>query len=141
MSDRNCVSSVFDAWSDMLVNHVWVMWLFGIWCKFLTKVLVDIRNVRYRRRSLAEVPLYHYMWNVYINVYWYYAICWQTTVIVERMYPPKLAKIGKKPSLQARNKVLKFVCRVHDEKTADISCILTDFVEGNYFQLLQYFNS
>ncbi|PVD36205.1 hypothetical protein C0Q70_03180 [Pomacea canaliculata] len=54
----------------------------------------------------------------------------RTTVIVERMYPPKLAKIGKKPSLQARNKVLKFVCRVHDEKTADISCILTDFVEG-----------
>ena len=54
----------------------------------------------------------------------------QTTVVMEQMYPPRLAPKGYLPRVKQRNRVLKMVERVHDQKTPDITCILTDFVEG-----------
>ncbi|KAK7471804.1 hypothetical protein BaRGS_00035543 [Batillaria attramentaria] len=54
----------------------------------------------------------------------------RNTVVVERMYPTQLAKRGQMPRIRPRNMVYKFVDRVHDKKTPNISCILTGFVEG-----------
>lgn len=75
MTDRNSVSSVNDALSEMLVSHVWakllfgIQILFGIWYKFITKFLVVIQNVYYPRRLLAEVPLYP-LRNIIPNILW-----------------------------------------------------------------------
>ncbi|XP_070177662.1 large ribosomal subunit protein bL9m-like isoform X3 [Littorina saxatilis] len=54
----------------------------------------------------------------------------RTTVIMEQMFPPKLARKGALPKVTQKNRVLNFVDRVHAHKTPDITCILTDFVEG-----------
>ncbi|XP_041356214.1 39S ribosomal protein L9, mitochondrial-like [Gigantopelta aegis] len=54
----------------------------------------------------------------------------RSTVIVERMYPVLLAKKGHAPRLKNRNRVLRFVERVHNKKLPPITCILTDYVEG-----------
>lgn len=49
---------------------------------------------------------------------------------MEQMFPPKLARKGALPKVTQKNRVLNFVDRVHAHKTPDITCILTDFVEG-----------
>ncbi|XP_070177668.1 large ribosomal subunit protein bL9m-like isoform X2 [Littorina saxatilis] len=54
----------------------------------------------------------------------------RTTVIMEQMFPPKLARKGALPKVTQKNRMLNFVDRVHAHKTPDITCILTDFVEG-----------
>ncbi|KAL8563893.1 hypothetical protein ACOMHN_049549 [Nucella lapillus] len=54
----------------------------------------------------------------------------RTTVVMEQVYPPRLARKGDLPKVKIRNRVLKMVDRAHDHKTPDITCILTDFVDG-----------
>ena len=50
--------------------------------------------------------------------------------MVERLFPPRLAPKGCLPKVMQKNRILKVVDRVHNHKTPDITCILTDFVEG-----------
>ena len=50
--------------------------------------------------------------------------------MVERLFPPRLAPKGCLPKVMQKNRILKVVDRVHNHKTPDITCILTDFVDG-----------
>lgn len=54
----------------------------------------------------------------------------RTTVIVDRRYPPPLAPKGCLPFMKQRHRVYKVVDRVHSKPTPDITCVLTDSVEG-----------
>lgn len=54
----------------------------------------------------------------------------RTTVIVERKFPIPLAPKGCLPFVKQRHRVYKVVGRVHDKPTPNITCILTDFVDG-----------
>ncbi|XP_076439023.1 large ribosomal subunit protein bL9m-like [Babylonia areolata] len=54
----------------------------------------------------------------------------RTTVIMEQEFPPRLAKKGYLPKVKLKNRILRMVDRTHDQRTPDITCIMTDFVDG-----------
>ncbi|XP_064596348.1 large ribosomal subunit protein bL9m-like [Liolophura sinensis] len=54
----------------------------------------------------------------------------RNTIVVKRMYPPRLPKQGHRPRVRSMQKILQMVDVEHAHPKPDIQCILTDDVEG-----------
>ena len=80
--------------------------------------------------NFQTIVIVEHVFNFQTTVIVEHMFNFQTTVIVERVFPPHLAPKGCLPKVMQKNRILKVVERVHNHKTPDITCILTDFVEG-----------